>query len=125
MAYMIEQGADISFTEYDLFDADGKVTHNGASMKFQTVLDFYSHLLQGNPINGCTVIMSKRLLSRVGLFDETLPFTHDYDLWLRIILTRADFYYFNYPTVQYRVHEQAGSVRQSRDRRNNGFIFCW
>lgn len=111
MAFMMEHGADISFTDYDLIDADDNLIQTAAAMKFCTVTEFYRQFLTGCPVNGCTVMISKKLFKKVGLFNEQLPFTHDYDLWMRIILTRADFYYLNSRTVQYRKHEKAGSVR--------------
>lgn len=40
-------------------------------------------LLEGCFINGSSVMMRKSALQKVGGFDEKLPRTHDYDLWLR------------------------------------------
>ena len=38
-------------------------------------------------VSPSAVMIRKRLLSTVGLFDETLPACEDYDLWLRINAT--------------------------------------
>ncbi|MBD2846426.1 glycosyltransferase [Paenibacillus sp. IB182496] len=111
MGFMLTHGANVSFTDYDLVDGHNRITRISASPKFGTVTAFYRYLLSGCPINGCTVILSKRLLGQAGLFNERLPFTHDYDLWLRIILQREDFYFLNHRTVQYRKHGGAGSVK--------------
>ncbi|WP_438432966.1 glycosyltransferase [Gorillibacterium sp. sgz500922] len=111
MDYMLANQAKISFTDYDLIDEKSQVTDKEVCIKYSTVIHFYRHLLIGNPINGCTVIVSRKLLNKVGLFDESLLFTQDYDLWLRIILAGEDFHYFNVPTVQYRKHDEAGSIR--------------
>jgi glycosyltransferase involved in cell wall biosynthesis len=35
-------------------------------------------------INGCTVLIHKKCFDEIGLFDESLPTTQDYDLWFRL-----------------------------------------
>jgi len=42
-------------------------------------------LMEGCFINGSTVIMRKSCLEKVGLFEETLPTGHDYDMWFRFL----------------------------------------
>lgn len=109
MAYMIRHGAGISFTDYDVMNEHGQVTAGMVGMKFPTAIEFYRTFLDGNPVNGCTVIASRHLLLELGLFDEGLPYTHDYDLWFRVILSGIDFHYINEPLTKYRVHSGMGT----------------
>jgi teichuronic acid biosynthesis glycosyltransferase TuaG len=106
MSYMLAHQALICFTNYDLIDSSSRITHRSVGLRFPNVIEFYKRLLSGNTINGCTIIMNKKMLSRFGFFNESLPFTHDYDLWLRIILSRIDFYYLEETLNMYRVHDQ-------------------
>lgn len=111
MAYMIPRHARISYSNYDLIDEHGTVTQHWAGLTFSTYPEFCRTFLTGNPINGCTVIAQKKLLQEVGLFDEGLPYTHDYDLWFRIILAGIDFHYVHEPLIQYRVHSGMGTKK--------------
>lgn len=36
-------------------------------------------------VNGCTMLIHKSHFERVGVFDESLPTTQDYDLWFRML----------------------------------------
>lgn len=48
---------------------------------------FFERSLELCLVSPSAVMIKKRLLSTVGLFDETLPACEDYDLWLRINAT--------------------------------------
>lgn len=60
---------------------------------------------------GCTIVARKDLLRDNGLFDETLRFTHDYDLWVRLMPNDVHFYYFKYSLIQYRWHDAMGTMK--------------
>ncbi|OXM83485.1 glycosyl transferase [Paenibacillus rigui] len=109
--YMQACGANFCFTAFDLINEHNQITQQGVAGRFPNVQSFYTAMLSANPINGCTVIMKKELLEQVGLFNEALPFTHDYDLWLRIILARQDLIFLDQSLIQYRQHAQMGTVR--------------
>ncbi len=109
--FMITRRADVCFSNYDLINPDGHIIRKSVTLTFRSAIEFYTRMLELNPINGCAVMLSKRLIDAVGCFDETLPYTHDYDMWLRIILTRADFYFLNESMLQYRIHDQMGTKR--------------
>lgn len=47
-----------------------------------------------------------------GVFDETLLYTHDYDLWLRIV-QKFDIQFLSQPLLLYRVHSQMGSTKHA------------
>lgn len=46
--------------------------------------DIRRSLLSNNPFGHSTVVFSHAAASRAGGYDETLPYTEDYDLWCRL-----------------------------------------
>lgn len=66
-------------------------------------------LTENNQLHGCTVMASKKIFEEIGLFDENLKTTQDYDMWFRIA-KRYDFIHIPKITVLARSHENQGSV---------------
>lgn len=48
--------------------------------------DFFERSLQRCLISPSAVMIHRKVIEDVGLFDETLPACEDYDLWLRLLL---------------------------------------
>ena len=59
-------------------------------------------LLVNNFVTFNTALVPRRLLEKVGGFDEDLRMAIDYDLWLRISLEH-EFLYLDQPLVEYRI----------------------
>ncbi|GAA0133336.1 glycosyltransferase [Paenibacillus sp. YSY-4.3] len=108
---MLRHKAVISHTNFDYIDENGTFTQHGAGASPMTRRELLETFLRGNPINGCTVMIKRSLLKRVGLFDEKLPYTHDYDLWCRMLLAGVPFHYVNQPLIAYRRHPGMGTIR--------------
>ncbi len=113
LAFMKERAADISYGNYVLIDTDNRVISGPAGIGFPTRIQFLETMRKGCIINGCTVMLKMKLFKEVGLFDPSLPYTHDYDLWLRI-LPHYDFHYLHEPLVKYRVHLEMGSKKHEK-----------
>ncbi|WP_195573357.1 glycosyltransferase [Paenibacillus sp. 1001270B_150601_E10] len=111
VAYMQQQQALISFTNFDYMNHAGHVTQSHAAQQFLNVFEFYNAFFTYNPINGCTVMLRQDLVKRIGLFNEKLPYTHDLDLWFRTILSGTDFHYIPLSLTAYRWHEGMGTLR--------------
>lgn len=109
--YMTERNALISHTNFDLIDGKGQVIETAAGMRFAKAIEFYRSFFIGNPINGCTIMIKRDLLKRVGSFNEKLPYTHDLDLWYRIMLAGYDFHYVPDRLTAYRRHEAMGTIK--------------
>lgn len=109
--FMEKHHAYISFTNFNLIDAASNVTQGNAGAVFSTVKDFYSCFTQGNPVNGCTVMMKKELFDFIGYFDEELPYTHDFDLWYRVMLGGFNFPFLNQSLTAYRIHDGMGTLK--------------
>lgn len=113
--FMKERGAAAGYTAFVLINSEGKVTSDILGMTISDRIGFLRYMKRSCPINGCTIMLRKDLFEKVGLFDESLPYTHDYDMWLRIVQS-DDFHYLPVPTVEYRVHHEMGSVKYRDDQ---------
>jgi glycosyltransferase involved in cell wall biosynthesis len=77
-----------------------------------------------------TVMLRKKCFDEVGLFDETIDFGEEYDMWIRIA-HRFDFTYAAEPLVRYSIHEERlstnyGTMIRGLDRqlRKHGKFFA-
>ncbi|MBB3113620.1 glycosyltransferase involved in cell wall biosynthesis [Paenibacillus phyllosphaerae] len=111
VAYMEERRAQISHTDFNYMDEHGVIYARSVAIKYPTAKAFISAMRSGCPVNGCTVMMTKHLVEALGYFNEALTYTHDYEMWIRVLLNRVDFYYLNEPLTIYRRHSQMGTVR--------------
>lgn len=59
-------------------------------------------------------MIAKDVFDQVGIFNESLLYTHDYDLWMRII-QKFDIHYLSQPLLLYRIHEQMGTKKHESD----------
>ncbi|MNB71652.1 putative glycosyltransferase EpsJ [compost metagenome] len=101
----------ISFTNFNYINAASQATQLNAGLVFGSPIELLRCFLQGNPINGCTVMFKKELFGAIGLFDESLPYTHDFDLWYRAILNGYFPVMLNQTLTGYRRHEGMGTIR--------------
>jgi len=111
VAYMEATGARISHTDYDLMNEFGAVHHERVAPKHPSAKGFVATLLDGCTINGCTVMMTKRLFVDMGGFNDRLTYTHDYEMWIRVVLAGVDFHFINESLTVYRRHPGMGTVR--------------
>ena len=72
----------------------------------------------GNPIHTSTVLIRKRCLQEVGLFDETISYMEDRDLWIRLS-SNWDFEYIDDPLTIAHVHKQ-GHLSRSLEGQTAG-----
>jgi len=64
------------------------------------------HLFLRNFIPCVTVIVRKKCFEKIGLFDETLVFSEDYDMWMRVAMYfKIDF--INKPLARFRIHKDS------------------
>jgi len=109
--FMEQNRLMISYTNFNYINEHSQLTQYNAGAVFPSHLEYLRCFLHGNPINGCTVMFRKELLGAVGLFDETLPYTHDYDLWIRAILNGYAPVMLNQSLTGYRRHSGMGTIR--------------
>jgi glycosyltransferase involved in cell wall biosynthesis len=77
--------------------SDDEGRHDGAA--------YFERLLTGaNPVCAPSVVMRREAFERLGGFDPRLPFTADWEMWMRIALFH-DVGYLARPLLSYRRHE--------------------
>lgn len=105
----LDQHPDIAFmhTAVHLTDAQGRVVQVFKRWRSDRICDKRAELIdlmQGNKIYLSTAMARRSVVESVGLFDETIPFTPDWDMWLRLY-TYYDGAFVAEPLVFYRQHE--------------------
>lgn len=114
--FMQQHNAYISHSNFNYIDAYSNITHFSVAplSVLQNKVDFYRCFLNANPVNGCTVMFRKEIFNHIGLFDENLPYTHDFDLWNRVIQSGFEFPFLNEALVGYRWHSGMGTLRHQQ-----------
>jgi teichuronic acid biosynthesis glycosyltransferase TuaG len=101
----------LSYTNFNYINGESQLLQLNAAAVFPNHLEYLRCFLQGNPINGCTVMFKRELFQTLGLFDESLPYTHDYDLWFRAILNGHPPVMLNQSLTAYRQHDGMGTIK--------------
>ncbi|MGG3572339.1 glycosyltransferase [Bacillus gobiensis] len=94
----------LSFTNYDYIDENVQVLITWVTPRFSDGKEVYHAVLEGNPINGCSVIMKKYLFDKIGFFNPGFRYTHYYDMWFRILLTGHTIDYLDENLLKFRSH---------------------
>jgi teichuronic acid biosynthesis glycosyltransferase TuaG len=114
MDYMLANNAPVSFSNYHLMDKDNQVFIPWCGKRFSPVnnlREVYEAFLTVNPVNGCTIVIRKDILDTTGAFNPGFLYTHDYDLWFRILLSGFRMHYIDQPLIHFRSHEKSGTSR--------------
>lgn len=111
MSFMLNHNADASFTNYDIIDKNNRVLIPWCGMRFSNLKDFYSAFLLYNVVNGCTVVMKKDIFKHIGDFNPFYRYTHDYEMWFRLLVNGYKIYYLDDNLTKFRTHENSGSSK--------------
>lgn len=74
-------------------------------------------------IHGCSTLVPKAVLERVGFFNEDLKTTQDNDMWLRIYQSGINFVHVPEVLIQSRVHSEQGQLRLRSINRSESIKF--
>ncbi|MFC4776914.1 glycosyltransferase family 2 protein [Paenibacillus sp. GCM10023252] len=110
MVKLKQHGGRFCHTSYALINTKNEVTSSMNGMNFPKKIYLANTLIKGCVVNGSTVLIKKDVFSSIGLFDESLPYTHDYEMWLRM-LPHYEYYYIHEDLTFYRIHDQMGSKK--------------
>jgi glycosyltransferase involved in cell wall biosynthesis len=110
LKFMTERGATVSYTGWRYIDSAGNHLGDVDNPNLPTRFRFLRAMRRGCHINGCTVMLPRRVFNELGGFDVSLRTTQDYDFWLRVAM-RYDFHYLDEKLVSYRVHENMTTRR--------------
>jgi teichuronic acid biosynthesis glycosyltransferase TuaG len=112
--YMLANNAPVSFSNYHLMDKDNQIFIPWCGKRFSPVnnlREVYETFLTVNPVNGCTIVIRKDIFDTTGTFNPGFLYTHDYDLWFRILLSGFRMHYIDQPLIHFRSHEESGTSR--------------
>lgn len=112
------RGSDTFFnhTAYYYINEQGERISETVSMIFSSRMHLIETLMRGCPVNGSSVLLDMDIIRTIGMFNEDLLYTQDYDLWLRI-LPYYEWSYIEEPLLDYRVHSEMGSVIHSEEQK--------
>lgn len=104
-----ETETSFNHTAYYYINERGERQSGVISVPFASRTEMIETMMKGCPVNGSSVLLDMDIFNTVGLFNEELLYTQDYDLWLRI-LPLYDWSYIAEPLLDYRIHKEMGSV---------------
>lgn len=111
MDFMLHEQSLFSFTAFSTMNPQDQISEEFMGVNVREPGGINAVLAKFNPINGCTVIARRELFTLFGLFDESLPYTQDYDMWLRLAIGGIPLDYLPEALTLYRVHHAMGSIR--------------
>lgn len=110
---MRSQQAIFTFTNFDVYVQSSNKIKRRIVAPITTKKAFAQRFLNECAVNGCTILAQRSLFHHVGLFNERLPFTHDYEMWVRILLSGTRMEFLDESLTLYRLHNEMGSMKHS------------
>lgn len=111
LAFMLERNAKASFTNYDCVDENNRILTRYTGMSFQNAKQVAESYLKYNTINGCTVLIDRNELVTFGCFNPAFRYTHDYEMWIKMLVYGVDFHYLDENLTKFRQHSESGTVK--------------
>lgn len=111
ISFMLERGAWISSTNFNFVNDLNVILMEAPNFSFSSNVELLDRLKMECPINGCTIMMKRQLLEKVGLFNEMIKYTHDYDMWCRVVIAGYEFHYLHDILLHYRYHPNMGTLK--------------
>ncbi|WP_404332369.1 glycosyltransferase [Mesobacillus maritimus] len=109
MTFMLNNNAEVSFTNFDIIDQNNQVITPFCGLRFSDIKEVYKQFFILNPVNGCTVIMKKSLFEQIGYFNPVHRYTHDYEMWFRVLISGHKMDYLDEALTKFRWHEGSGT----------------
>jgi hypothetical protein len=102
--YLSKSPAEIVYGDYSLIDENGDVIAGESGViPLATKGNMFYQLLSGFPVNGCTTLIHRQVFEQIGLFNEDLPTTQDYEFWFRCA-KEIDFHLMPEVLIKSRIH---------------------
>lgn len=108
IATKIQDKNTIIYSDYDIIDETGKTIRQFIEPNYNDMNQFERNtiLLDHFFANAGTILIHKSIFDRFGLYDETIGFQEDYELWLRLCLQYdCKLYLVSKILMGYRVHQ--------------------
>ncbi|TMU87547.1 glycosyltransferase [Bacillus sp. BHET2] len=120
--FMINRGAKASFHNYDFINSANEVLLPFIGKRFTNADEIYRSFMTINPVNGCSVMLHKDVISDVGYFSPNLRFTQDYEMWFRLLIHGHVMYYLDEVLLKYRSHPESGTSKHPEKMKREVFI---
>lgn len=100
----------ISYSNYLLVDKSANfLSHTGYHLLHSAInLTRFPYPLLNGLVNGCTLLIPRDVFIKHGMFDENLPNTQDYRLWLKLF-PKCTLIFCKEATVISRKHDRQGT----------------
>jgi glycosyltransferase involved in cell wall biosynthesis len=105
------------YSDYTYINAASEYIGRAISVTYPPA-QMMRHLLQFVFINGSTLVVERRCLEEVGLFDETLRYSHDALMWLHLV-HRYQLAYLPEALTEYRLHPEQATFARPEVRRDS------
>ena len=108
----LEDKTTILFSNVELIDEKGEIfctTNYSNLMTHKELCQGIYPVIKGT-VNGCSMLISKKCFDKVGLFNENLKTSNDYEMWLRLFKEFKS-YLIEEPLIQYRIHKNQDTTK--------------
>ena len=110
----------IVYSDFDIINSKSIITNHYHLNHDMLIKKPLYGILRGH-IHGCSLLIPKEAFSKYGVFNTTLKFTQDYDLWLRLS-KHYTFKHIDKTLIQSRTHqEQDSKVHSQNPKEGNTF----
>lgn len=102
----------IIFSNVELIDERGDIfctTNYSNLLTHEELCQGIYPVIKGT-VNGCSMLISKECFNKVGLFNENLKTSNDYEMWLRLF-KKFNCYLIEEPLIQYRIHKNQDTTK--------------
>jgi len=108
----------IVFGDFEVLDLTTGTTfmHNTLAARSDILYNNLLMIFKAN-LHGCTLLIPNDVFKNVGLFNEKLLTTQDYDLWARAIKNGYKFFNINSCLIKTRWHDAQGTITMSNIHR--------
>jgi len=73
--------------------------------------EMFHLLFNGVSLNGCSLLIPRKVFDETGLFDEELKYIQDWKMWVYITLYKYDFINIKENLVKNRIHSQQQTIK--------------
>jgi len=98
----------ILYSDFEYINSDSKFIRSKLIGNVEPRKFVYT-LITSYPINGCTTLIPKTCFDIVGVFNENLMTTQDYELWFRMS-KKYRFIHINNILIKSRLHHEQGTI---------------
>jgi teichuronic acid biosynthesis glycosyltransferase TuaG len=110
LEFMKQEDAAFSFTDYQIINEKDEILTPEGILSGCSKESLLEDLKTKCTINGSTMMMKRRLLADVGIFNSSYRYAHDYEYWIRAYL-KHDLAFLKKPLTLYRTHKGMGTKK--------------